>query len=106
MGRRGRRREKTGRRGRGRKKRGKEGKRRGGEEREQDEGEEEKGGGEKERKERNTRVELERVNCLRHKLLTLLVGCLDFCNLLVGTRAQNFNETLFICPHPLHCFTQ
>ena len=107
MGRRGRRRAKTGRRGRGRKKREKEGKRRGGEEREQDEGEEEKGGGEeKERKERNTRVKPERANCLRHKLFTLLVGCLDFCNLLVGTRAQNFNETLFVCPHPLHCFTQ
>ena len=60
----------------------------------------------KEWKERKTRVKPEGANCLKHKLLTLFVGCLDLCNLLVGTRAQNFNETLFICPHPLHCFTQ
>ena len=38
--------------------------------------------------------------------LTILEGLLDCCNLFVGTRAQDFNEALFVCPHPLHCFTQ
>ena len=38
--------------------------------------------------------------------LTILEGCLDCCDLFVGTRAQDFNEALFICPHPLHSFTQ
>ena len=92
--------------GRGGRKR-KAGRGRGGEERKMRVKKRRRGEGEeKERKKRKTRVKPERANCLKHKILTLFVGCLDFCNLLVGTRAQNFNETLFICPHPLHCFTQ
>ena len=52
---------------------------------------------------------------LEHKLhvfptpqvqLTALIDLLDLRNLPVGTRAQDFNEALFIRPQPLHSTTQ
>ena len=38
--------------------------------------------------------------------LTTLIDLLDLRNLPVGTRAQDFNEALFVRPQPLHSTTQ